>query len=89
VSATEDSCLGHVISWLSEYEISAFLFTNNCGLLKVIISFNIQEEVVKLTEKCLNNAIENPALNAVKVPPDFKSNILKAQVEAVHKVRFL
>ncbi|XP_059136213.1 band 4.1-like protein 5 [Peromyscus eremicus] len=49
------------------------------------INVNSQEEVVKLTEKCLNNAIESPGLNAVKVPPDFKSNILKAQVEAVHK----
>ncbi|KAB0398674.1 hypothetical protein E2I00_013129 [Balaenoptera physalus] len=45
-----------------------------------------QEEVVKLTEKCLNNAIDSPALNARRVPPDLKSNILKAQVEAVQKV---
>jgi len=44
------------------------------------------EEVVKLTEKCLNNAIESPGLNARRVPPNLKSNILKAQVEAVHKV---
>ncbi|CAH7192825.1 Epb41l5 [Phodopus roborovskii] len=51
----------------------------------VDINVNSQEEVIKLTEKCLNNAIESPGLNAVKVPPDFKSNILKAQVEAVHK----
>lgn len=49
------------------------------------INVNSQEEVVKLTEKCLNNAIESPGLNTVRVPPDFKSNILKAQVEAVHK----
>ncbi|GAB1285347.1 Band 4.1-like protein 5 [Apodemus speciosus] len=49
------------------------------------INVNSQEEVVKLAEKCLNNAIESPGLNAVRVPPDFKSNILKAQVEAVHK----
>ncbi|XP_023411847.2 band 4.1-like protein 5 [Loxodonta africana] len=50
------------------------------------VNINNQEEVVKLTEKCLNNAIESPGLNAVRVPPDFKSNILKAQAEAVHKV---
>ncbi|XP_052057049.1 band 4.1-like protein 5 isoform X2 [Apodemus sylvaticus] len=49
------------------------------------INVNSQEEVVKLAEKCLNNAIESPGLTAVRVPPDFKSNILKAQVEAVHK----
>ncbi|XP_028735638.1 band 4.1-like protein 5 isoform X2 [Peromyscus leucopus] len=53
--------------------------------LPIDINVNSQEEVVKLTEKCLNNAIESPGLNAVRVPPDFKSNILKAQVEAVHK----
>nr|XP_024098931.2 band 4.1-like protein 5 isoform X1 [Pongo abelii] len=50
------------------------------------VNINSQEEVVKLTEKCLNNVIESPGLNAMRVPPDFKSNILKAQVEAVHKV---
>uniref|UniRef100_A0A2K6FKJ2 Band 4.1-like protein 5 n=1 Tax=Propithecus coquereli TaxID=379532 RepID=A0A2K6FKJ2_PROCO len=50
------------------------------------VNVNSQEEVVKLTEKCLNNAIESPGPNAVRVPPDFKSNILKAQVEAVHKI---
>ncbi|XP_060033965.1 band 4.1-like protein 5 isoform X2 [Erinaceus europaeus] len=50
------------------------------------VNINSQEEVVKLTEKCLNNAIESPGLNARRVPPDLKSNILKAQVEAVHKI---
>ncbi|XP_006736434.1 band 4.1-like protein 5 isoform X1 [Leptonychotes weddellii] len=50
------------------------------------VNINSQEEVVKLTEKCLNNAIESPGLNARRVPPNLKSNILKAQVEAVHKV---
>ncbi|XP_066089270.1 band 4.1-like protein 5 isoform X3 [Saccopteryx bilineata] len=50
------------------------------------VNINNQEEVVKLTEKCLNNAIESPGLNARRVPPELKSNILKAQVEAVHKV---
>ncbi|XP_032268015.1 band 4.1-like protein 5 isoform X3 [Phoca vitulina] len=51
----------------------------------VDVNINSQEEVVKLTEKCLNNAIESPGLNARRVPPNLKSNILKAQVEAVHK----
>lgn len=49
-------------------------------------NINKQEEVVKLTEKCLNNAVESPASASVRFPPDIKSNILKAQVEAVHKV---
>lgn len=50
------------------------------------VNINNQEEVVKLTEKYLNNAIESPGLNVRRLPPDLKSNILKAQVEAVHKV---
>nr|XP_030705507.1 band 4.1-like protein 5 isoform X5 [Globicephala melas] len=50
------------------------------------VNISNQEEVVKLTEKCLNNAIDSPALNARRVPPDLKSNILKAHVEAVQKV---
>ncbi|XP_069877978.1 band 4.1-like protein 5 isoform X2 [Dipodomys merriami] len=50
------------------------------------ININSQEEVVKLTEKCLNNAIESPGPNAIRFPTDFKSNILKAQVESVQKV---
>ncbi|NXK46013.1 E41L5 protein, partial [Chauna torquata] len=49
------------------------------------ININIQDEVVKLTEKCLNNAIENP-IAAAWLPVDMKSNILKAQAEAGHKV---
>ncbi|XP_062972768.1 band 4.1-like protein 5 [Elgaria multicarinata webbii] len=50
------------------------------------INVNKQEEVVKLTEKCLNNAIESPMSTSVRLPPDIKSNILKAQAEAGHKV---
>ncbi|XP_042541213.1 band 4.1-like protein 5 isoform X2 [Dipodomys spectabilis] len=50
------------------------------------VNINSQEEVVKLTEKCLNNAIESPGPNAIRFPTDFKSNILKAQVESVQKV---
>ncbi|XP_027735539.1 band 4.1-like protein 5 isoform X2 [Empidonax traillii] len=49
------------------------------------VNINIQDEVVKLTDKCLNNAIESPII-AAKWLPDLKSNILKAQAEAGHKV---
>ncbi|KAI1237296.1 hypothetical protein IHE44_0014559 [Lamprotornis superbus] len=50
------------------------------------ININIQDEVVKLTDKCLNNAIESPIVAAKWLPADLKSNILKAQAEAGHKV---
>ncbi|XP_039175293.1 band 4.1-like protein 5 [Crotalus tigris] len=50
------------------------------------INVSKQEEVVKLTDKCLNNVIESPVNTSMRSPPDIKSNILKAQVEAGHKV---
>ncbi|KFV11836.1 Band 4.1-like 5, partial [Tauraco erythrolophus] len=50
------------------------------------ININTQDEVVKLTDKCLNNAIESPIAAATWLPADIKSNILKAQAEAGHKV---
>ncbi|XP_062434805.1 band 4.1-like protein 5 isoform X2 [Rhea pennata] len=50
------------------------------------VNINVQDEVVKLTDKCLNNAIENPIPVATWLPADIKSNILKAQAETGHKV---
>ncbi|NXN26375.1 E41L5 protein, partial [Nycticryphes semicollaris] len=50
------------------------------------VNINVQDEVVKLTDKCLNNAIESPITAATWLPADIKSNILKAQAEAGHKV---
>ncbi|NXQ88635.1 E41L5 protein, partial [Nyctibius grandis] len=50
------------------------------------INISIQDEVVKLTDKCLNNAVESPITAATWLPADIKSNILKAQAEAGHKI---
>ncbi|NWS58413.1 E41L5 protein, partial [Chunga burmeisteri] len=50
------------------------------------VNINVQDEVVKLTDKCLNNAIESPIAAAMWLPADIKSNILKAQAEAGHKI---
>ncbi|NXE46492.1 E41L5 protein, partial [Casuarius casuarius] len=50
------------------------------------ININVQDEVVKLTDKCLNNTIESPIPVATWLPADIKSNILKAQAETGHKV---
>ncbi|NXY90191.1 E41L5 protein, partial [Alcedo cyanopectus] len=51
------------------------------------VNINIQDEVVKLTDKCLNNAAESPITAAATwLSADIKSNILKAQAEAGHKV---
>uniref|UniRef100_A0A8D0C3Q4 Band 4.1-like protein 5 n=1 Tax=Salvator merianae TaxID=96440 RepID=A0A8D0C3Q4_SALMN len=65
-----------------EAEISPVLASQS----NVNINVNKQEEVIKLTEKCLNNAVESPGGTSVRLPPDIKSNILKAQAEAGHKV---
>ncbi|XP_069052785.1 band 4.1-like protein 5 isoform X2 [Lepisosteus oculatus] len=50
------------------------------------VNVNSQEEVVKLTEKSLNNVTNSPVLAPVRPAPDLKSNILKAQAEAALKV---
>ncbi|NXA46772.1 E41L5 protein, partial [Nothocercus julius] len=50
------------------------------------ININVQDEVIKLTDKCLNNAIESPIPVAAWLPADIKSNILKAQTETGYKV---
>ncbi|XP_069838529.1 band 4.1-like protein 5 [Dendropsophus ebraccatus] len=54
--------------------------------LRLNINVNKQEEPVKLIEKCLNNKVEAPASAPIWLPTDIKSNILKAQVEAGHKM---
>ncbi|NWH80043.1 E41L5 protein, partial [Piaya cayana] len=50
------------------------------------ININVQDEVVKLTDKCLNNVVESPITAATWLPAGIKSNILKAQAEAGRKV---
>ncbi|TRY97109.1 hypothetical protein DNTS_027294 [Danionella cerebrum] len=49
------------------------------------INMNNQEDVVKLTEKCLNSVGSSPVLNQLKAAEELKSNILKAQAEAALK----
>ncbi|KFV56397.1 Band 4.1-like 5, partial [Tyto alba] len=50
------------------------------------VNINVQDEGVKLTDKCLNSVVESPVTAATWLPADVKSNILKAQAEAGHKV---
>ncbi|KAJ8351617.1 hypothetical protein SKAU_G00230930 [Synaphobranchus kaupii] len=50
------------------------------------LNMNNQEDVVKLTEKCLNSVSGSPVLAPLRPPEDLKSNILKAQAEAAFKV---
>ncbi|KAM8934664.1 LOW QUALITY PROTEIN: band 4.1-like protein 5 [Pelodytes ibericus] len=47
----------------------------------------LQDESVRLMEKCLNNTVDSVVMSPVWVSPDVKSNILKAQLEAAqHKI---
>ncbi|KAG8545476.1 hypothetical protein GDO81_020780 [Engystomops pustulosus] len=54
--------------------------------LRLNVNVTRQEDPVKLLEKCLNNQVEAPAAAPLWPPPDIKSNILKAQVEAGQKI---
>ncbi|KAJ8247090.1 hypothetical protein GJAV_G00258620 [Gymnothorax javanicus] len=51
----------------------------------VNLNMNNQEDVVKLTEKCLNSVGSSPVLAPLHPPEELKSNILKAQAEAALK----
>ncbi|KAL0963931.1 hypothetical protein UPYG_G00315490 [Umbra pygmaea] len=53
----------------------------------VNLNMNNQEDVVKLTDKCLNSVgtPSNPVVTPLRPPEDLKSNILKAQAEAALK----
>ncbi|RXM98467.1 Band 4.1-like protein 5 [Acipenser ruthenus] len=50
------------------------------------VNMNSREEVVKLTEKSLNNVTSSSAVAPSRPPEELKSNILKAQAEAALKV---
>ncbi|KAG8432131.1 hypothetical protein GDO86_016676 [Hymenochirus boettgeri] len=55
-----------------------------CSNVNVVM--NKQDEPIKLPEKLLNNSIESSMFSSAWVSTDIKSNILKAQVEAGHKI---
>ncbi|XP_064419982.1 band 4.1-like protein 5 isoform X2 [Latimeria chalumnae] len=50
------------------------------------VSFNSQEEVVKLADKSLNNSLDNPLKITQGLSADVKINTLKTQVETGQKV---
>uniref|UniRef100_A0A3B3Y5A6 FERM domain-containing protein n=1 Tax=Poecilia mexicana TaxID=48701 RepID=A0A3B3Y5A6_9TELE len=51
--------------------------------VNINVAMNNQDDLVKLTEKCvLNSAGSSPVVTPLRTPEDLKSNILKAQAEA-------
>ncbi|KAB5576783.1 hypothetical protein PHYPO_G00202470 [Pangasianodon hypophthalmus] len=55
----------------------------SCSSSNVNVNMNNQEDVLKLTEKSLSSVSSSPVLSQLKAPDELKSNILKAQAEAV------
>uniref|UniRef100_A0A673XP73 Erythrocyte membrane protein band 4.1 like 5 n=1 Tax=Salmo trutta TaxID=8032 RepID=A0A673XP73_SALTR len=49
------------------------------------LNMNNQEDVVKLTEKCLNSVGSSSVPSPLRPPEDLKSNIIKAQAQAALK----
>ncbi|XP_030641901.1 band 4.1-like protein 5 [Chanos chanos] len=80
---TEDSMsLTDAAARLKQLEIESTLVS---APPRVNVNMNNQEDVVKLTEKCLNSMSGSPSLPPLKVSEEMKSNILKAQAEAALK----
>lgn len=50
------------------------------------LNMNNQEDVVKLTEKCLNSVGSSSVPSPLRPPEDLKRNIIKAQAQAALKV---
>ncbi|XP_075789182.1 band 4.1-like protein 5 isoform X2 [Pelodiscus sinensis] len=82
---TDPAAFENTLLKLKHLEMEASPMSVPCS--NINININKQDDVVKLTDKCLNNAIESPAATSERrLPADIKSNILKAQAEAAHKV---
>ncbi|XP_041119006.1 band 4.1-like protein 5 isoform X2 [Polyodon spathula] len=79
-TAYEDSAVRRKLLEIESIAVSAPPRSN------INVNMNNREEVVKLTEKSLNNVTSSPAVALNRPPEELKSNILKAQAEAALKV---
>lgn len=85
-TVTENPCLTDAAARLKQLEIECTP-TSAPARSNVNVNMNNQEEVLKLTEKSLSSVSSSPVLSKLKAPDELKSNILKAQAEAVLKGR--
>ncbi|XP_053482496.1 band 4.1-like protein 5 isoform X2 [Ictalurus furcatus] len=95
-TVTENLCLTDAAARLKQLEIECTP-TSVPARSNVNVNMNNQvvtqqtvekfkgEEVLKLTEKSLSSVSSSPVLSKLKAPDELKSNILKAQAEAVLK----
>uniref|UniRef100_A0AAR2KYN9 FERM domain-containing protein n=1 Tax=Pygocentrus nattereri TaxID=42514 RepID=A0AAR2KYN9_PYGNA len=94
----EESCLGAAHSTPSVVNEEGLSLTEAAARLKqleiestsvsaarsnVNLNMNNQDDVLKLTDKSLSSVSSSPALSQLTAPDELKSNILKAQAEAV------
>uniref|UniRef100_A0A3B4EIZ0 FERM domain-containing protein n=1 Tax=Pygocentrus nattereri TaxID=42514 RepID=A0A3B4EIZ0_PYGNA len=97
----EESCLGAAHSTPSVVNEEGLSLTEAAARLKqleiestsvsaarsnVNLNMNNQDDVLKLTDKSLSSVSSSPALSQLTAPDELKSNILKAQAEAVLRV---
>ncbi|KAB5576793.1 hypothetical protein PHYPO_G00202600 [Pangasianodon hypophthalmus] len=81
-TVTENLSLTDVAARLKQLEIESTP-TSAPARSNVNVNMNNQEDVLKLTEKSLSSVSSSPVLSQLKAPDELKSNILKAQAEAV------
>ncbi|KAF5899614.1 band 4.1-like protein 5 isoform X1, partial [Clarias magur] len=81
-TGVENLSLADAAARLKQLEIESTP-TSAPALSNVNVNMNNQEEVLKLTEKSLSSVSSSPVLSQLKAPDELKSNILKAQAEAV------
>ncbi|XP_061091418.1 band 4.1-like protein 5 isoform X2 [Conger conger] len=84
-TAEESVSLSEAAARLKQLEIDSAPVSGS-SKSNVNLNMNNQEDVMKLTEKCLNSMSSSPVLAPLRPTEDLKSNILKAQAEAALKV---
>ncbi|XP_060731650.1 band 4.1-like protein 5 isoform X3 [Tachysurus vachellii] len=81
-AVTESLCLNDTAARLKQLEMESTP-TSARARSNVNVNMNNQEDVLKLSEKSLSSVSSSPVLSHLKAPDELKSNILKAQAEAV------
>ncbi|KAK3569366.1 hypothetical protein QTP86_026865 [Hemibagrus guttatus] len=84
-TVTENLCLNDAAALLQQLEIES-MPTSASARSNINVNMNNQEDVLKLTEKSLSSVSGSPVLSHLKASDELKSNILKAQAEAVLRV---
>ncbi|GAA6077496.1 band 4.1-like protein 5 [Tachysurus ichikawai] len=84
-AVTESLCLNDAAARLKQLETESTP-TSAPSRSNVNVNMNNQEDVLKLSEKSLSSVSSSPVLSHLKASDELKSNILKAQAEAVLRV---